>query len=517
MVLIHIARGLAAGVAAAALFAALPGAPTLAAGPAASAAGIYTGPKAQGSGQLIFQGGDFGGGVEHVPAVYLVYWDWLGADPRGEGPYLEHFLGGVGGSAWNATVTQYCDGIAAGASSCLDAGTAATNPSGLLKATWHDDTDAIPANFSDTDLGNEAVRAAAHFGLTSSAQLQDAQIVLATPSGRSEAGFGSAFCAWHWTFGASFGEVAFTNLPYIPDAGGVCGQGVVNSPGTLDGVSIVEGHELAETETDQYANGGWLDGGGYEIGDKCAWLTSGPGRMENITLTTGSFAVQGLWSNFTSSGGGGCLDAFNATHLHFQLEPSSVTAGALISVQVTELDDTGRAVSDSSTAVTLSLSSNPGGDSLGGTLTRTLSGGSASFSNLLLTRAATGYQLLAAAPGMMAAQTTPFDVVAGPPALLNTTVTVDSGAATVVPYQGSVTVRSVVTDAFGNAVVMPSVHIQVSDPLRRVIVDETMPASAGSATVHLSGLDTAVPGQYSVTTYTTAPAMTRGGSYTVAA
>ena len=47
-------------------------------------------------------------------------------------------------------------------------------------------------------------------------------------------------------------NITYTNLPYITDAGSSCGEDSVNgSSGTLDGVSIVEGHELAEAITDR--------------------------------------------------------------------------------------------------------------------------------------------------------------------------------------------------------------------------------------------------------------------------
>jgi hypothetical protein len=92
-------------------------------------------------------------------------------------------------------------------------------------------------------------------------------------------------------------------MPYVTDAGSSCGMNFVNggSAGTLDGVSIVGGHEYAETITDQFPAGGWLDSAGNENGDKCAWLSSGTGRSQNIALGTGSFAVQSTWGNDTSS------------------------------------------------------------------------------------------------------------------------------------------------------------------------------------------------------------------------
>lgn len=94
--------------------------------------------------------------------------------------------------------------------------------------------------------------------------------------------------------------IAFTDLPYMTDAGASCGQNFVNSgsAGTLDGVSIVSGHEYAEAMTDPQPSTGWVDVNGQENGDKCAWIAPGtPGGSADITLLTGTFAVQSLWSN----------------------------------------------------------------------------------------------------------------------------------------------------------------------------------------------------------------------------
>jgi serine protease len=75
-------------------------------------------------------------------------------------------------------------------------------------------------------------------------------------------------------------------------------------------MTIVEGHELAETITDQFPNGGWLDSGGAENGDKCAWISSGQGASQNISLSSGTFAVQSLWSNAFNGGSGGCVISY---------------------------------------------------------------------------------------------------------------------------------------------------------------------------------------------------------------
>jgi serine protease len=93
---------------------------------------------------------------------------------------------------------------------------------------------------------------------------------------------------------------------YITDAGASCGANF-NNLGAKAGITIVGGHEFAETETDIFPNGGWLDSSGAENGDKCAWISSGQGASANVSLGGSSFPVQSLWSNAFNSGAGGCV------------------------------------------------------------------------------------------------------------------------------------------------------------------------------------------------------------------
>ena len=89
--------------------------------------------------------------------------------------------------------------------------------------------------------------------------------------------------------------------------GASCGQDFVNSNGTLDGVSIVNGHEYAETITDQNPPGGYTDSSGEENGDKCAWITPGTaGGAFDLTTGTGTFAMQTTWANDGAGGAGTC-------------------------------------------------------------------------------------------------------------------------------------------------------------------------------------------------------------------
>lgn len=262
-----------------------------------------------GTNNLLYNGGTGGIGVETAPKIYLVFWgsQWNNNDPSGEAGILESFLGVVGGSSWLNSVTQYCQGVASGTEFCNGAGTPAGNQAGMLVGYWYDSASAAPSKPRQSQLAAEAVRAAQYFGNTAAGSNNTTQYVIATATGNSASGFGRQYCAWHSYTSSSYGNIAYTNLPYITDAGASCGANF-NGLGPNAGITIVEGHEAAETITDQFPSSGWLDSGGAENGDKCAWISSGQGASADVNFGGGNtYPVQSLWSNAFNSGSGGCV------------------------------------------------------------------------------------------------------------------------------------------------------------------------------------------------------------------
>jgi hypothetical protein len=253
-----------------------------------------------------------GGNVETTPKVYLVLWgsQWNNNDPSGEAAILESFYGGLGGSSWLNSVTQYCQDVGSGTVFCNGAGTAAGNPAmGMFTQdadVWYDNASSAPARPKQSQLAAEAVNAAKHFGNTAAGSNASVQYVIATASGNNASGFGVQYCAWHSATSSTYGNIAYTNLPYITDAGLSCGADF-NGLGSNAGITIVSGHELAETITDQFPSSGWLDSQGEENGDKCAWISSGQGAAADVVLSTGTFPVQSLWSNAFNKNTGGCV------------------------------------------------------------------------------------------------------------------------------------------------------------------------------------------------------------------
>lgn len=273
-----------------------------------------------------------------TPRVYLVVFgsQWgsastdsngnmtLSNDTVGAVPYLESLFKGLGtgGELWSGTMTQYCDGplVSSGATSCPSGAPHVGYPTGgAFAGIWYDNSVASPSAATGNDLANEAIKAAAHFGNTTQASNRYVQYVILSPSGTQPDGFNTpngGFCAWHDYTGDSslsggapsspYGDIAFTNMPYVYDAGSSCGIGSVVSGSNLDGFSIVEGHEYAETVSDQNPAGGWTNQtgdatyNGQENGDECAWISSGQGASAVVNMGNGGYAMQSTWSNDTN-------------------------------------------------------------------------------------------------------------------------------------------------------------------------------------------------------------------------
>lgn len=281
---------------------------------------------------LFFRGGgsvDSIGVIEGPPRVYIVYWgsQWGNAgirsngdytfsnDTAGMAPYQQDFFRGLGtdGETWSGVMTQYCDFVSTGATSCP-----ASNPDhvgypsgAVLAGVWYDHSAPEPAQTTGNDIANEAIRAAQHFGNAAAGSNLNNQYVITSPPGTDPASvFADGDCAWHsdttqlpW----SGDDVTYTNVPYLPGSAGCSGAGAVNTPGTLDGVSMVGGHEYAETLTDAFGTGGWTgtNGGVDENADKCNWGEFNNAQNGDIKLSTGTFAVMSTWAN-DGGGNGKC-------------------------------------------------------------------------------------------------------------------------------------------------------------------------------------------------------------------
>jgi hypothetical protein len=136
-------------------------------------------------------------------------------------------------------------------------------------------------------------------------------------------------------------------------------------------------------------------------------------------------------------------------------QPSTVTAGNGFDLTVQAQDSSGNLVTSFSGTVTVALASNPGGATLGGTLTVTASGGVATFSGLTLTKAASGYTLAATTPGLGQGLTSAMTVT---PATATQLVITQQPPATV-KVSSPFTMKASIEDTYGNVVTTDSTTV----------------------------------------------------------
>ena len=90
--------------------------------------------------------------------------------------------------------------------------------------------------------------------------------------------------------------------------------------------------------------------------------------------------------------------------------PGGVAAGSGFGLSVTAEDSSGNVDTSFDGTVTLALDINPGGSVLGGTLTATARNGVATFADLTLEKAGTGYTIRISSTGVAGTTTNPFEV-----------------------------------------------------------------------------------------------------------
>lgn len=167
--------------------------------------------------------------------------------------------------------------------------------------------------------------------------------------------------------------------------------------------------------------------GGTLGGTTTVSTSGGVATFSNLTLNkpgTGYTLVASSGTLASATSTSITVAAGPASQLAFTTQPTDTAAGATISpaVQVSVRDAGGNLVTGSTASITVALGNNPGGGSLGGTLTVTASGGVATFSTLSLTKAGANYTLSASATGLTGATSSAFSVTPGAPTRLAFTV-----------------------------------------------------------------------------------------------
>ncbi|HEY2476008.1 MAG TPA: hypothetical protein VGI19_14555 [Candidatus Cybelea sp.] len=239
-----------------------------------------------------------GGPVLTNPKTYLILWGYQKyGDPDKVAKLLKEYFKVEGGSTHNNIYVQYYETVS-GKNIYI------TNPKKQSAGVWDDEKDAVPQNPTDAQVAAEAQVGVTHFGYD-----PNGSYVVATPNGHNSTGFGTQWCAYHSASYITGKLVSYTNLPYMPNAGGNCGANYLNDPpkdesGTDEGVTIVEGHEYGESVTDPSPPSGWYNSLYGEIGDICAWTD-----IQNDPFRKKIYTMQPMFSNATQS----CVQAYSSS------------------------------------------------------------------------------------------------------------------------------------------------------------------------------------------------------------
>ncbi len=203
-----------------------------------------------------------------------------------------------------------------------------------------------------------------------------------------------------------------------------------------------------------------------------------------------------------------------------QQPPASVTAGTAFGLTVQADNSSGNLDPSFNGTVTVALQNNPGGATLGGTLTVTASGGVATFSGLTLTKAASGYTLVVSNSSVNSATTSAITVT--PAAATQLAITTQPPAS--VRVNSSFGLQASIEDAYGNVVTTASGSVSVafaSNPTGAKLGGTlTVTASSGVAsftnlTINKTGSGyTLQVSSSGLTSATSNPIKVTGGGYT---
>jgi len=138
--------------------------------------------------------------------------------------------------------------------------------------------------------------------------------------------------------------------------------------------------------------------------------------------------------------------------------PGSVTAGSGFGLTVTAEDSAGNVITSFNGTVTVAIGTNPGGSTLGGTLSVTASSGVATFSGLTLNKAASGYTLYAAGGGYGWGVTSAMTVT--PAAATQLVITTEPPAT--VKVNGGFGLQASIEDQYGNVVTSANNTVKVA-------------------------------------------------------
>ncbi|MDT4955805.1 MAG: hypothetical protein QOJ02_3943 [Acidobacteriota bacterium] len=252
------------------------------------------------------------GPLIRTPVVYIIwYGNWNqtnGSDNAAGQQIVRDFLTSVGGSPYFLINTSYSAGGYSITGSVIK-GTEITN--NYSNGTRLSDANILTIVSNSIGAGKLPYDAnGVYFVLTSSDVTE-------------RSGFCTQYCGWHTAGTATAGHVRYSFVGNANRCLSSCAaQGTVSPNGNpgVDGMLSVVAHELEEATTDPDPRSGWVDSGGAENADKCAWTfghfqyqVTSNGSWANMHLGSRDYLIQrNLFHNLNGDGKDYCM--MDASH-----------------------------------------------------------------------------------------------------------------------------------------------------------------------------------------------------------
>lgn len=232
------------------------------------------------------------GPLIQTPTAYVIwYGNWNqsnGTDNAGGQQIVRDFLSSVGGSPYYQINSTYSAG-GYNISGNVTRGTAEASP-GYSHGTRLRDSDIQAIVKEAISAGMPADANGVYFVLTSS-------------DVNEQSGFCTRYCGWHTSTSytqTSNGRLRYSFVGNAARCITSCAAQSVGPNGNagVDGMISVVAHELEEANTDPDPSSGWVDSGGAENADKCAWtfgsrqFTAANGAVYNMTLGSRNYLIQ---------------------------------------------------------------------------------------------------------------------------------------------------------------------------------------------------------------------------------
>ncbi len=234
-----------------------------------------------------------GGALIGTPTIYLIwYGSWNGTVSSSDSPtgqqIVRDFASGIGGSNYFHINTTN------------SAGGQTITGNVNFTPTLNETTDAYSQGSRLRDSG---VLTVVNNAITSGRLPYDKSgvyFVLSSSDVAESSGFCTQYCGWHTAATPTAGHVRYSFVGNAARCLSSCAAQSVspNSNPGVDGMISVIAHELEEATTDADPRSGWVDSGGSENADKCAWTfgsrqtTLPSGAVYNMTLGVRNFLIQ---------------------------------------------------------------------------------------------------------------------------------------------------------------------------------------------------------------------------------